>query len=82
MILMILLMNFLNLFLSNYQKEEQILRNGGNYIFESVDVLNIHFYKIDLKRGKSYIKSPEWIQNKKATINPKILKIINVFNTQ
>ena len=75
-------MNFLNLFLSNYQKEEQILRNGGNYIFESVDVLNIHFYKIDLKRGKSYIKSPEWIQNKKATINPKILKIINVFNTQ
>ena len=23
-------------FLSNYQKEEQILRNGGNYTFESV----------------------------------------------
>ena len=25
-------------FLSKYQKEEQILRNGSNYIFESVDV--------------------------------------------
>ena len=28
-------------------------------------------HKIDLKRGKSYIKSPEWILNKRATINPK-----------
>ena len=26
-------------FLSNYQKEEQILRNGSNYTFESVDIL-------------------------------------------
>ena len=25
-------------FLSNYQKEEQILRNGSNFVFESVDV--------------------------------------------
>ena len=29
------------------------------------------FIKVDLKRGKSYIKSPEWILNKRATINPK-----------
>ena len=26
---------------------------------------------ISLKRGKSYIKSPEWLVNKRATINPK-----------
>ena len=38
-------------FLSNYQKEEQILRNGSNFVFESVDVLGIHFHDIKLKRG-------------------------------
>ena len=29
-------------FLNNYQKEEQILRNGSNYTFESADILGIH----------------------------------------
>ena len=61
-------------FLSNYQKEEQILRNGSNYTFESVDILGIHFHDIKLKRGKSYIKSPKWLADKKATINPKNTK--------
>ena len=49
--------------LSKYQREEQVLGNGSNYIFESVDVLNIHFHKTKLKRGKSYIDSPDWIKN-------------------
>ena len=61
-------------FLSNYQKEEQILRNGSNYVFKSVDLLDIYIQNIKLKRGKSYIKSPEWISSKKATINPKKTK--------
>ena len=30
-----------------------------------------YIHKIDLKRGKSYIKSGEWIFNKRATVNPK-----------
>ena len=58
-------------FLSNYQNEEKILRNGSNFVFESVDLLSYHIHKTSLKRGKSYIKSPEWILNKRATINPK-----------
>ena len=29
-----------------------------------------HLQKISLKRGGSYIDSPEWLKNKKATINP------------
>ena len=58
-------------FLSNYQNEEKILRNGSNFVFESVDLLVVHIHKTNLKRGKSYIKSPEWILNKRATINPK-----------
>ena len=61
-------------FLSNYQKEEQILRNGSNYIFESVDILGIHFHNIKLKRGSSCMDSPRRIKNKKATINLKNTK--------
>ena len=47
------------------------MRNGSNFVFESVDLLSYHIHKTNLKRGKSYIKSPEWILNKRATINPK-----------
>ena len=61
----------LNSFLNNYQKEEIILRNGSNFVFESVDLLSSHIHKTSLKRGKSYTKSPEWVVNKRATINPK-----------
>ena len=61
----------LNSFLNNYQKEEIVLRNGSDFVFESVDLLSYHIHNTSLKRGKSYIKSPEWLINKRATINPK-----------
>ena len=60
-----------NHFYLTMKKNEQILRNGSDYTFENVEILAIHFHNIKLKRGKSYIKSPEWISCKKATINPK-----------
>ena len=46
-------------FLNNYQKEETILRNGSGFVIENVDLLSYIFHKISLKRGKSYMKSPE-----------------------
>ena len=52
----------INSFLNNYQKEEIIWRNGSNFVFESVDILSYHIHKTSLRRGNSYIKSPEWIQ--------------------
>ena len=58
-------------FLTNYQNEEKILRNRSNFVFESVDLLSYNIHKRNLKRGKPYIKSPEWILNKRATINKK-----------
>ena len=58
-------------FVTNYQNEEEILRNGSNFVFESVELLSYHIHKTNLKRGKSYIKSPKWMLNKRATINPK-----------
>ena len=61
----------INSFSNNYQKEEIILRNGSNFVFESVDLLSYHIHKTSLKRGNSYIKSPEWVANKKAIINSK-----------
>ena len=40
-------------------------------MFESVDLLDYKLHIVRLKRGGSYIKSPKWLENKKATINPK-----------
>ena len=71
--------NILESFLENYEREENILRNGSNYSFECVDLALVHFHNIKMKRGSSYIGSPEWIKNKKATSNPKNLKDNNCF---
>ena len=37
----------------------------------SVGLLNYHFQRIEFGRGGSYIASPDWTVNQKATINPK-----------
>ena len=71
---MILSINFMKPFQNNYQKEENILRSGSDYTFESVDILGVHFHNIKLKRGSSYIDSPARIKNKRVTINPKNTK--------
>ena len=36
-----------------------------------LDYLYCYFQRIDIRRAGSYITSPDWIANKKATINPK-----------
>ena len=44
---------------------------GSEFTNESVALMYYYFQKIDIRRAESYIKSPEWIVNKGATINPK-----------
>ena len=44
---------------------------GSSFIFERVDSLYYYLYKISLNRTGSYIDSPEWLKDKRATINPK-----------
>ena len=44
--------------LNNYQKDEQNMRGESDFNFESVELLDYHLRKVSLKRGKSYIKSP------------------------
>ena len=56
---------------NNYQSEEQIMRGGGVFKFGSVDLLDYKLHKVKLRRVGSYIESPKWIRNKRATINLK-----------
>ena len=63
-----------NTFLENYEYEENVLRTGNNFVFDSIDLTYVKIYKIKAKSGSSYIETPKWISNKKATINPKNTK--------
>ena len=65
-----ILLEKLEAFLYNYQKELKNIK-GSDFVFESVDLLDYKLHRVRLKRGGSYIKSPKWLENKKATINPK-----------
>ena len=58
-------------FLQKYQEGlEQSIR-GSNFAFDIVSSLYYKLHKISLNRSGSYIDSPKWLKNKKATINPK-----------
>ena len=61
-------------FTKRYQKGLETKMKGSSYIFERVDLLEYNIHKISLNRGSSYIESPEWLKNKKVTINPKNTK--------
>ena len=58
-------------FLNKYQNGLERKMKGSEFVFESVDLLCYHLHRISLKRGGSYMHSPDWIKNKKSTINPK-----------
>ena len=58
-------------FIKRYQEGLETKMKGSSYIFECIDLLEYHLYKISLNRGSSYIKSHERIRNKGVTINPK-----------
>ena len=52
---------------------------GSELVFDNVDLLYNQLHKIILNQGESYIDSPKWLKNIKATINPKNMTI-SVFN--
>ena len=56
--------------LQNYQKNLEEPMRGSEFVPNSIDLLYYHLHKVGLKRSGSYIDSPEWLKNKKATINP------------
>ena len=54
--------------LNRYQIGLRRSMRGIDFIFDCVH-LYCKCHKINFKRGGSYIHSPDWIKNKKATIN-------------
>ena len=57
--------------LKGYHEELEESIKGSEFIFDSGNVLYYNLNKISLNRRRSYIDSPEWLKNKKSTINPK-----------
>ena len=68
-------------FLHNYQEELKMIK-GSDFVFQSVDLMDYKLHRVRLNRGGSYIKSPEWLENKKATINPKMKVMMNAYEGQ
>ena len=58
-------------FMINNEANELELRRGSEFVFDYVHLLYHKFHKINPNRSGSYIDSPDWIKNKKATINQK-----------
>ena len=57
--------------LQKYQERLEESMKGSEFVFDSVDLLYYKVHKISLNRGRSYIDSPKWLKNKKATIYKK-----------
>ena len=56
--------------LKNRYKKNLESTKGSKFIFAYVQLLYYKSHKINLNRGGLYINFPDWIKNKKATINP------------
>ena len=54
---------------NRYQNNLELMK-GSEFVFDYVQLLYYKCHKINPNRGGSYINSPDWIKNKKATINP------------
>ena len=50
-------------FLQRYQERLKEKMKGSEFVFECVDLLCYSLPKTTLRRGKSHIKSPEWLKN-------------------
>ena len=57
-------------FLHNYQEGLKIFKRS-DFIFESVELMDYKLHRVRLRGVRSYVKSREWLANKKATVNPK-----------
>ena len=58
-------------FLNKYEENLQEKMKGSDFEFDGVSFFCYDFNKTSINRGRSYIDSPQWLKNKKSTINPK-----------
>ena len=61
--------NLFNSLLRRYQGGLSESMIGNEFVLIYVKSLNYVLHNIDLKRSGSYIETPKWLKNKKATIN-------------
>ena len=66
-----LLRTFFESFLQKYQEGLEESMRGSEFVYDSLNVLYCNLNKVSLSRGGSYIDSPKWLKNKKATVNPR-----------
>ena len=57
-------------FLQKYEENLQEKMKESDIEFDGVNFLYYDLNKISINRGGSYIYSPQWLKNKKSTINP------------
>ena len=57
--------------LSLYQIGLKTSTSRSDFIFDSVQMLYYKCYKINVKRGESYIGFPDWIKKNKTAKNSK-----------
>ena len=57
--------------LQKYEENLQEKMKGSDFEFDGVNFLYYDFKKMSINRGGSYIDSPQWLKNKKSTINSK-----------
>ena len=63
-----------SLFQSFIQRHEESLQNkmkGSDFEFDGINLLYYDFNKTSIYRCGTYIDSPEWLKDKRSTINPK-----------
>ena len=58
-------------FLQKYEENLEEKMEGSEFKFDDVNFLYYDFNKISISRGGSYVDSPQWLKNKKSTINSK-----------
>ena len=58
-------------FLKRFEENLQNKMRGSEIDFDGINFFYYSFNKTSIYRGGSYTDSPEWLKNKKATINPK-----------
>ena len=67
---------------SIYHRYLQTAMWGSDLIFDSVHLMYYKCHNVNFQHTGSHIDSPDWIKKKKATVNPKKMKMINILNTR
>ena len=58
-------------FLQRFEQNLQEKMRGSDFEFDGINFFYYNFNKTSIYKGGSYVDSPNWLKDKKSTINPK-----------